>query len=76
MSANDPKQTFAHHFQYASLTRYDAGSTPGAAMLRREFIGRIATFNGALVFVAANALLAAVSYLLIVGEIKRMVLVK
>jgi hypothetical protein len=27
-------------------------------------------------FVAANALLAAVSYLLIVGEIKRMVLVK
>ena len=34
------------------------------------------SFNGALVFVAANALLAAVSYLVIVGEIKRMVFVK
>jgi ACS family glucarate transporter-like MFS transporter len=34
------------------------------------------SFNGALVFVAANALVAAVSYLLIVGEIKRMTLVK
>ncbi|HUI95592.1 MAG TPA: MFS transporter [Xanthobacteraceae bacterium] len=34
------------------------------------------SFNGALVFVAANALVAAVSYLVIVGEIKRMVLVK
>jgi ACS family glucarate transporter-like MFS transporter len=30
------------------------------------------SFNGALVFVAANALLAAASYLVIVGEIKRM----
>jgi ACS family glucarate transporter-like MFS transporter len=45
-------------------------------MRRREFIGRIATFNGALVFVAANALLAAVSYLVIVARSKRMVLVK
>ncbi len=34
------------------------------------------SFNGALVFVAANALVAAASYLVIVGEIKRMVLVK
>ncbi len=34
------------------------------------------SFNGALVFVAANALVAAISYLVIVGEIKRMVLVK
>jgi len=34
------------------------------------------SFNGALVFVAANALVAAVSYLVIVGEIKRMVLAK
>jgi ACS family glucarate transporter-like MFS transporter len=34
------------------------------------------SFNGALVFVAANALLAAISYLVIVGEIKRMVLVR
>ena len=34
------------------------------------------SFNGALVFVAANALIAAVSYLVVVGEIKRMVLVK
>jgi ACS family glucarate transporter-like MFS transporter len=34
------------------------------------------SFNGALVFVAANALLAAVSYLVIVGDIKRMVLVR
>jgi ACS family glucarate transporter-like MFS transporter len=34
------------------------------------------SFNGALVFVAANALLAAVSYLVIVGEIKRMILVR
>ena len=34
------------------------------------------SFNGALVFVAANALVAAVSYLVIVGEIKRMVFVK
>jgi ACS family glucarate transporter-like MFS transporter len=34
------------------------------------------SFNGALVFVAANGLLAAVSYLVIVGEIKRMVLVR
>ncbi|MCM8737365.1 MFS transporter [Azospirillum sp. A1-3] len=30
------------------------------------------SFNGALVFVGANALIAAVSYLVIVGEIKRM----
>jgi ACS family glucarate transporter-like MFS transporter len=34
------------------------------------------SFNGALVFVAANAVLAAVSYLVIVGEIRRMVLVR
>ncbi len=34
------------------------------------------SFNGALVFVAANAFVAAISYLVIVGEIKRMVLVK
>jgi len=34
------------------------------------------SFNGALVFIAANALLAAVSYLVIVGEIKRMILVR
>lgn len=34
------------------------------------------SFNGALVFVAANALVAAFSYLVVVGEIKRMVLVK
>jgi len=34
------------------------------------------SFNGALVFVAANAVVAAVSYLVIVGEIKRMELVK
>ncbi len=33
------------------------------------------SFNDALVFVGANALVAAVSYLLVVGEIKRMVLV-
>jgi ACS family glucarate transporter-like MFS transporter len=34
------------------------------------------SFNGALLFVAANALIAAFSYLVVVGEIKRMVLVK
>ena len=34
------------------------------------------SFNGALIFVAANGLLAAVSYVVIVGEIKRMVLVR
>jgi ACS family glucarate transporter-like MFS transporter len=34
------------------------------------------SFNGALVFVAANGLVAALSYLVIVGEIKRMELVK
>jgi ACS family glucarate transporter-like MFS transporter len=34
------------------------------------------SFNGALVFVAANGLLAAISYLVVVGEIKRMVLVR
>jgi ACS family glucarate transporter-like MFS transporter len=34
------------------------------------------SFNGALVFVAANGLVAALCYLVIVGEIKRMVLVK
>jgi ACS family glucarate transporter-like MFS transporter len=34
------------------------------------------SFNGALVFVGANALLAAISYLVIVGEIKRMELKK
>jgi MFS transporter, ACS family, glucarate transporter len=32
------------------------------------------SFNGALVFVGANAVVAAVSYLIIVGEIKRIVL--
>jgi ACS family glucarate transporter-like MFS transporter len=41
-----------------------------------EIIQVTGSFNDALVFVGANALLAAVSYLLIVGEIKRMVLVK
>ena len=39
-------------------------------------IQRTGSFNGALVFVAANGLLAAVSYLVIVGEIKRMILVR
>ncbi|WP_211113317.1 MFS transporter [Azospirillum endophyticum] len=34
------------------------------------------SFNGALVFVGANALIAAVSYLVVVGEIKRMELKK
>lgn len=34
------------------------------------------SFNGALIFVGANALVAALSYLVIVGDIKRMVLVK
>jgi ACS family glucarate transporter-like MFS transporter len=34
------------------------------------------SFNGALVFVSANALIAALSYLVIVGEIKRMELNK
>ncbi len=34
------------------------------------------SFNDALVFVAANGLLAAVSYLVIVGEIKRMILAR
>lgn len=34
------------------------------------------SFNGALVFVAANGLIAAISYLVIVGEIKRMELKK
>lgn len=34
------------------------------------------SFNGALVFVAANGLVAAVSYLVIVGEIKRMTLAR
>jgi ACS family glucarate transporter-like MFS transporter len=34
------------------------------------------SFNGALVFVAANGLVAALCYLVVVGEIKRMVLVK
>ncbi len=34
------------------------------------------SFNGALVFVAANGLLAAVSYLVVVKDIKRMVLVR
>lgn len=34
------------------------------------------SFNGALVFVAANALVAIVSYLVVVGEIRRVVLVK
>jgi ACS family glucarate transporter-like MFS transporter len=37
-------------------------------------IQRTGSFNGALVFVGANALLAVVSYLFVVGEIKRMVL--
>ena len=34
------------------------------------------SFNGALVFVAANGLIAAISYLVVVGEIKRMELKK
>ena len=34
------------------------------------------SFNGALVFVGANALIAAISYLVVVGEIKRMELKK
>jgi len=37
-------------------------------------IQRTGSFNGALVFVAANAALAIVSYVFVVGEIKRMVL--
>ena len=37
-------------------------------------IQRTGSFNGALVFVGANALVAAVSYLFVVGDIKRMVL--
>lgn len=32
------------------------------------------SFNGALIFIGANALVAAISYLVIVGDIKRMVL--
>jgi ACS family glucarate transporter-like MFS transporter len=35
-------------------------------------VGGTGSFNGALVFVGANALMAIVSYLLIVGEIKRL----
>lgn len=35
-------------------------------------VGVTGSFNGALVFVGANALLAVVSYLFIVGEIKRL----
>ena len=34
------------------------------------------SFNGALLFVAANALVAMLSYLVVVGEIKRVVLTK
>ena len=34
------------------------------------------SFNGALVFIGANALVAILSYLLIVGEIRRLVLRK
>jgi ACS family glucarate transporter-like MFS transporter len=34
------------------------------------------SFNGALVFVAANALVAILSYLVLVGEIKRVELTK
>ena len=38
-------------------------------------VGGTGSFNGALIFVAANALVAVVSYLFIVGEIKRVVLI-
>jgi MFS transporter, ACS family, glucarate transporter len=37
-------------------------------------VGGTGSFNGALIFVAANALVAVLSYLFIVGEIKRVVL--
>jgi ACS family glucarate transporter-like MFS transporter len=36
----------------------------------------VGSFNGALIFVAANGLLAAVSYLVIVGAIRRIVLLR
>jgi len=39
-------------------------------------VGGTGSFNGALIFVAANALVAVISYLFIVGEIKRVVLTK
>ncbi len=39
-------------------------------------VGGTGSFNGALIFVAANALVAVISYLFIVGEIKRVVLNK
>lgn len=51
-----------------------------AAITTPIFIGYIVkgtgSFNGALIFVSANALLTILSYLLIVGKIKRMELVK
>ena len=37
-------------------------------------VGGTGSFNGALIFVAANALIAVLSYLFVVGEIKRVVL--
>jgi ACS family glucarate transporter-like MFS transporter len=39
-------------------------------------VGGSGSFNGALIFVAANALVAVISYLFVVGEIKRFVLIK
>ena len=39
-------------------------------------VGGSGSFNGALIFVAANALVAVISYLFVVGEIKRFVLTK
>ena len=37
-------------------------------------VGGTGSFDGALIFVAANALLAVLCYLLVVGEIRRVVL--
>ena len=37
-------------------------------------VARTGSFNGALVFVGANALVAAIAYLVIVGKIERVVL--
>ncbi len=39
-------------------------------------VGRTGSYSAALVFVAANALVAVISYLVIVGEIWRVELVK
>ena len=39
-------------------------------------VGATGSFNGALVFVGANALVAVISYLAIVGDIKRVELTK